>query len=382
MKRLLVVETGDPVPPLLSERGPFHRWMAAGLGLPEVQIEALRVHEGAPLPPPAGLAGIVVTGSAAMVSERLDWSLRAEAWLVEALAAGTPILGICYGHQLLAQALGGRVGPNPAGRQMGTQRMEMEASAAADPLCAAFGAAGFVQVTHVESVLELPPGARLLARTAADPHHAFALGSRAWGLQFHPEFDAAVMRGYLEERRVLLESEAQDVDALLGAVSETPVAASLLARFAEVVRDAAPAGAVAALPPRLVFFDGLCGFCDGMVRWLVAHDPGGRLRLAPLQGESAALLRTRHPDFPGEQETLVYVEREGDIERLYLRSDAVLRILAQLGPPWRWLAALRVLPRALRDVAYAAFARIRYRVFGKLESCRLPAPEETERFLD
>ena len=53
MKRLLVVETGDPVPPLLSERGPFHRWMVAGLGLPEVQIDALRVHEGAPLPSPA-----------------------------------------------------------------------------------------------------------------------------------------------------------------------------------------------------------------------------------------------------------------------------------------------------------------------------------------
>lgn len=243
MKRVLVVETGDPVPPLLRERGPFRRWMAAGLGLSEGRVEALRVHEGERLPPPARFAGVVVTGSAAMVSERLPWSVRAGAWLVEVLAAGTPLLAICYGHQLLAQALGGRVGPNPAGRQMGTQRLEVEARAAADPLWSGFGAEELVQVTHVESVLELPPGARLLARTAADPHHAFALGARAWGLQFHPEFDAAVMRGYLEERRALLEAEAQDADALLAAVAETPGAASLLARFAEIVEESSPADA-------------------------------------------------------------------------------------------------------------------------------------------
>jgi len=240
MKRVLVVETGDPVPPLLEKRGPFHRWMAPGLALPEVEIEALRVHEGARLPPPAGVDGIVVTGSVSMVSERLPWSVRTGVWLAEALAADTPVLGVCYGHQLLAQAMGGRVGSNPMGRQMGTKHLDVQAAAVEDPLWSGFGAEGCVQVTHVESVLELPPGARLLARTAADPHHAFALGSRAWGLQFHPEFDAAAMRGYIQERRSLLEAEAQDPDALLDEVEETPAAASLLARFAKIVAESSP----------------------------------------------------------------------------------------------------------------------------------------------
>ncbi|NRA08630.1 MAG: DUF393 domain-containing protein [Myxococcales bacterium] len=136
------------------------------------------------------------------------------------------------------------------------------------------------------------------------------------------------------------------------------------------------------MPPRLVLFDGVCGFCDAAVRWLVAHDPGGRFHLAPLQGASAAALRARHGDFPDEGETLVYVEQQGGSERVHLRSDAVLRIFAELPGPWRWLASLRVLPRALRDTLYAAFARIRYRVFGKLDSCRVPSPQERARFLD
>ena len=398
VKRLLVVETGDPVPPLLGKRGPFRGWIAAGMGIAEGQVDVLRVHEGARLPPPDQPAGVVVTGSPAMVSERLPWSERAGRWLVDALAAGTPVLGICYGHQLLAQALGGRVGPNPAGRQMGTQRLELESHAVGDPLWSGFGEQGLVQVTHVESVLELPAGARLLARTSNDPHHAFAVGSRAWGLQFHPEFDAAVMRGYLEERRGLLEDDGQDADALLAAVVETPGAASLLARFAEIVAELAEAAPLPAartlsvsrqvgeerqaLPPRLVLFDGVCGFCDAAVRWLVAHDPGGRFHLAPLQGASAAALRARHGDFPDEGETLVYVEQQGGSERVHLRSDAVLRIFAELPGPWRWLASLRVLPRALRDTLYAAFAGIRYRVFGKLDSCRVPSPQERARFLD
>jgi GMP synthase (glutamine-hydrolysing) len=398
VKRLLVVETGDPVPSLLERRGTFRGWIAAGMGLAEGQIDVLRVHEGAHLPAPDQPAGVVVTGSPAMVSERLPWSEHSGRWLVDALAAGTPVLGICYGHQLLAQALGGRVGPNPFGRQMGTQSLELESHSVSDPLWSGFGARGLVQVTHLESVLELPAGARSMARTPNDPYHAFAVGSRAWGVQFHPEFDAAVMRGYLEERRGLLEEEGQDADALLAAVAETPRAASLLARFAEIVAqsaDAAPlpathalsvsselGGEGQALAPRLVLFDGVCAFCDAAVRWLVAHDPSGRFHLAPLQGESAAALRARHLDFPDEGETLVYVEQQGGSERLHVRSDAVLRICAQLPAPWRWLVALQVLPRSLRDTLYAAFARIRYRVFGKLDDCRVPSLEERARFLD
>lgn len=132
---------------------------------------------------------------------------------------------------------------------------------------------------------------------------------------------------------------------------------------------------------RLVLFDGVCGFCDRMVGWLMARDRG-RLRYAPLQGETAAALRARHPEIPVELETVVYVETEGACERVSLRSEAAFRILGQLRAPWRWLALLGWLPRSLMDPAYRAFARRRYRLFGRLDECRIPAPEERARMLD
>ncbi len=132
---------------------------------------------------------------------------------------------------------------------------------------------------------------------------------------------------------------------------------------------------------RVVFYDGVCGFCDRSVSWLLARDPEGRFRFAALQGETAAELRARHPQLPRDLDTLVYVESEGGRERVFLRSRAIFRLLAQLDPPWRWLAWLRWLPRPLTDLGYRLFARIRYRVFGRLESCRLPTAEERARFL-
>lgn len=134
-------------------------------------------------------------------------------------------------------------------------------------------------------------------------------------------------------------------------------------------------------PGYLLLFDGVCGFCDGAVRWLLAHDPVGRLHFAPLQGETAAALRARHPEIPDDLDTAVLVESLPGGERIHLRARAVVGTLALLGAPWRWLAALRVLPDRWLDAAYRAFAGRRYRWFGRLDACRLPTPEERARFL-
>jgi GMP synthase (glutamine-hydrolysing) len=92
-----------------------------------------------------------------------------------------------------------------------------------------------VQASHAEAVLALPSGATLLGATALDPHHAFRVGDSAWGVQFHPEFDADIVRGYLDARREIILAEGIDVDALLAAVSETDDGAAVLRRFAELL---------------------------------------------------------------------------------------------------------------------------------------------------
>jgi predicted DCC family thiol-disulfide oxidoreductase YuxK len=137
-----------------------------------------------------------------------------------------------------------------------------------------------------------------------------------------------------------------------------------------------------ALPQRLVLYDGVCGFCDWLVQWLLAKDRDGRLSFAPLQGETAAFLRSRHATVPVATETMVYVESgEGHEERVYLRSEAAFKTCAELPHPWRWIAWLRVLPRPLTDLGYRGFAAIRYRIFGKLDACKVPATSERQRFL-
>jgi GMP synthase (glutamine-hydrolysing) len=237
LRPLLIVKSGRTLPELARRRGDYEDWIAAGMGLGAARLRIAHAYENAPLPEPDTFAGVVVTGSSAMVSHREPWSERTAAWLAGAVLTGTPVLGICYGHQLLAHGLGGRVGPNPRGREIGTIEVALSGAARGDPLFEQLPERLRVQATHVEAVLELPVGARLLGSSHADPHQAFAVGERAWGVQFHPEFDADVVRGYLTARRELLLAEGLDPEALWRAASDSSHGTVLLRRFAQLLRD-------------------------------------------------------------------------------------------------------------------------------------------------
>ena len=138
----------------------------------------------------------------------------------------------------------------------------------------------------------------------------------------------------------------------------------------------------AAFPPRVALFDGVCTVCNRAVRWFLVRDRAARLHYAPLQGETAAALRARHSEIPVAVETLVYAEVVDGAERISLRSEALLRMLAELGGGWRRALWLLYLPRWLRDPPYRVFAWLRYRVFGALDTCPIPTPAERARFLD
>jgi GMP synthase (glutamine-hydrolysing) len=233
MDPLLIVKTGTTFASLAAEYGDFEDWISAGMGLDRDRVTVIAVFEGEALPDPKRFAGIVVTGSSAMVSHRETWSESTAEWLRGAAQCTTPVLGICYGHQLLAHALGGRVGPNPRGRQIGTVRVRLAEKAENDALLAGFGGSLRAHTTHAEVVLELPEAAARLGSSDGDPNTAFSLGTAAWGVQFHPEFDAHVMKRYIEERRSLLLAENINPDIRLAAVEECPSGARLLRRFAE-----------------------------------------------------------------------------------------------------------------------------------------------------
>jgi GMP synthase (glutamine-hydrolysing) len=237
VKRVLIVKTGGTMPEVRARRGDYEAWIAAGMGLSPADVDVAEVADGAPLPAADAPAGVVVTGSSAMVSQREPWSERTGEWLARAVERGTPVLGICYGHQLLAHALGGTVARNPRGREIGTVVVRSLAPARRDPLLGVWGDEGPAHVTHVESVLALPPGAVRLAESDRDPVQAFSVGDRAWGVQFHPEFDADTVRAYLLARTEKVRAEGQDPEALLAEIRESPGGPRILRRFAELIRS-------------------------------------------------------------------------------------------------------------------------------------------------
>ena len=236
-RKLVVVKTGTAEPSLRARRGDFEDWIRKGMRLAASGVLVVDVREGEVLPDPVAVRGVVVTGSPALVSEREPWSVAAEAWLRPVVNAGLPVLGICYGHQLLGQALGGRVGRNPQGREMGTVSVDLGgALRARDPLLGGLPTRVTVQATHIESVLQLPEGATRLGSNAADPNHALRFGPRAWGVQFHPEFDADVMRAYVEARAEVLLAEGFDPDRIARETRDSPDGLALLRRFGEILR--------------------------------------------------------------------------------------------------------------------------------------------------
>jgi GMP synthase (glutamine-hydrolysing) len=237
--RMMILAAGSTLPGLAERRGDFDRWIREKTG--DAWPGTWAVHDvrtPAPLPGPRDADAFIITGSSSSVTERAPWMLRTEELVRGIAQAGSLLLGICFGHQLIAQALGGQVKKNPRGREIGTVRVQRVAD---DPLFAALPPSFEVNASHLDSVVELPPRAELLATTALDPASAFRVGTRVRGVQFHPEFDADVMRAYLLARARRVESEGHDPQALLAAVRDGTRGEDVLVAFAHMVAGSATA---------------------------------------------------------------------------------------------------------------------------------------------
>ena len=126
----------------------------------------------------------------------------------------------------------------------------------------------------------------------------------------------------------------------------------------------------------IIFFDGICALCNRFVNWVLAWDRTGIFRFAPLQGTTAKEYLEPQPENPKEWSILLK-----DEERVYKRSEAVLRIVEGLGGLGKLAAILRCVPSGIRDGLYDFVARYRYQWFGKRDVCRLPKVGEVEKLL-
>ncbi|NBD00807.1 glutamine amidotransferase [Atlantibacter hermannii] len=228
---IIILQVGTPPEEMLAVHDDVPVWFCHALQVPVGAVEVVRVFEGEPLPQPDPRRMAIITGSWAMVTERLPWSEAMAEWIREAMRIHMPLFGVCYGHQLMAYALGGRVDYHPQGREAGNQQITLTPEAQTDPLLNTFPQTFTAHLTHMQTVVELPPGASALAYSSHDPHQIVRYGPNAVSTQFHPEFTPGISSALMQFRADVLRSEGRDLDAMLSEVRDAPEARNVLRFF-------------------------------------------------------------------------------------------------------------------------------------------------------
>ncbi|MDB4946479.1 MAG: synthase [Labilithrix sp.] len=234
--KLIVLRAGDAAAAVAKRRGEYLSWIQREVG--ELWTGTWQEHDvrdDRPLPGAGDADAFIMTGSSSSVTERAPWMLRAEELLREIVAADTPFFGICFGHQMLGQALGGEVAKNPNGREIGTIEVRLVPHAPRDAMFDGLGERFHANHTHMDSVVELPRGAVRLAETELETNAAFAMSDVVKAVQFHPEIDGDAMRGYIEGRAHLIDAEGGDAAKILAAAVDAPAGASTLRNWVRLV---------------------------------------------------------------------------------------------------------------------------------------------------
>ena len=147
-----------------------------------------------------------------------------------------------------------------------------------------------------------------------------------------------------------------------------------------MLRPAAPA-----VPDRtLVLYDGVCGLCDWLVRFILARDREARFRFAALQSEAAGRALSNYGLDPGDLNTVYVIAAwQSPRERVFARSRAVFHCLTELGGVWRVFGRIgSVLPTVFAETLYRGVASVRYRIFGRFDTCVIPPAHVRRRFID
>jgi GMP synthase (glutamine-hydrolysing) len=209
VKRVLLLKAGNVQPPLLISHGDYERWFQRALGdLCRLQLAQVQLNER--LPRVTEFDAVIMTGSPLSVTSPEPWMYPAGEYMLEAAARRVSVLGVCFGHQLLAHALGVSVIRHPGGREIGSVELRLTVAGLKDPLFEGLPQWLWVQTTHEDVVASLPAGASALAGNAHTSLQAFSHGPHLRGVQFHPEMDAAIMSALIRARQDRLEAESRE----------------------------------------------------------------------------------------------------------------------------------------------------------------------------
>ncbi|MCA9410691.1 MAG: type 1 glutamine amidotransferase [Candidatus Omnitrophica bacterium] len=179
-----------------------------------------------------GYSGLILTGSPSSAYDKDDWIARLSGVILEAVDRKLPTLGVCFGHQLIAQALGGRVEPNPKGWEIGDPEVVLTEEGRADPIFDGIPNSFRVIQSHRDIVTEMPEESVLLASNGLCSIQAYAIGDYLRTVQFHPEMNPEHLRYILGPRREkILESSGIDIHEVLPKVCSTPDSRRIFRNF-------------------------------------------------------------------------------------------------------------------------------------------------------
>jgi GMP synthase (glutamine-hydrolysing) len=235
MHKILLIKLGDTFPELKCAKGDFEEMISACLQDEGKQftLEVFDARKDLALSGLENISGVILTGSHSMVTACEPWSERLIPYIKAMQLRNLPVLGICYGHQLIAKALGGEVDFHPLGPEPGTVNVCLTAAGKKDKLLGTLPDIFSVNVAHSQSVISLPENAVLLAMNHFEPHQAFRIGN-IWGIQFHPEFDQAITQYYVDEIAAEIEKYAGDPEKIRDACKDTEYSRSLLGKFTKL----------------------------------------------------------------------------------------------------------------------------------------------------
>jgi GMP synthase (glutamine-hydrolysing) len=232
---LLIIQVGTAPDEVRARFGDLPDWFCRVLERPRESVEVVRVFEGETLPRPDAQCVAIITGSWSMVTDLHPWSEATAQWIRDAMEIQMPLFGVCYGHQLMAHALGGTVDYHPRGREVGRHPVTLSPEALRDPLLQDWPATFTAHLIHEQSIIELPTCAQALGYSAHDRHQIVRYGPSAISTQFHPEFTPEIAGACIEQSAAALSAEGADPAALLRTLGETDHATRLLKQFVESV---------------------------------------------------------------------------------------------------------------------------------------------------
>ncbi len=227
MKKVILIcagQTPRPIAEKFGEKLEWYRLQAAGL---DAEIEPRLIYLG-DTPDCSDGDAWIITGSGESVLDRRAWMLQLEELIRCGASAGKPILGICFGHQIIAQALGGEVARNPKGWEVGSRSLHLTAAGTTSVLFKGFPQEFTVYETHEDIVVQLPDEAELLAENTMGIQ-AFGYGDSVFAVQFHPEFTYEIICEYTKMR------ELQGIPVNCSQVARANAASDVISNFINTI---------------------------------------------------------------------------------------------------------------------------------------------------